>query len=103
MAKFTLAVKPTFKSKIKMPVHGGDTVELEFEFKHRTRDQIAEWTKGFSKIKDIDLLEDMLAGWNIEEPFSRESLELLCQNFSGAPGVILSAYLAELSQARQKN
>ncbi len=103
MAKFTLAVKPTFKTKIQMPVHGGGTEEVELEFKHRTRDQITDWAKGFDKIKDVDLLDDMLAGWDIKEPLSRESLELLCQNFSGAPGVILDTYLSELRQARQKN
>jgi hypothetical protein len=103
MAKFKLEVKPTFKSEIQMPLHGGDTVKLEFEFKHRTRDQLAEWAKGVAKLKDVDLLDDVLAGWNIDEPYCRESLELLCQNFAGAPRVILDAYLGELNQARQKN
>jgi hypothetical protein len=103
MAKFSLAVKPTFKAKIQMPVHGGDSVELEFEFKHRTRDQLAAWGKTMAKMTDLEMLEDILVGWNIEDPFNRESLELLIQNFYGAPMVLLVAYHDELKQARQKN
>lgn len=103
MAKFTLAVKPTFKSKIQMPVHGGGAVELEFEFKHRSRDQLAEWGKTLVKLPDPEMLEDILAGWNIDEPFGRESIELLCQNYAGAPKVLLETYLLELRQAREKN
>ncbi len=103
MAKFKLEVKPTFKSKIQMPLHGGDTAELEFEFKHRTRDQIAEWVKGLSKMSDPDIMEDILSGWSIDEPFNRQSIELLCQNFVGAPHVLYETYLLELRQAREKN
>lgn len=103
MAKFTLAVKPTFKSKIQMPVHGGDTVELEFEFKHRTRDQLNDWVKSFAKLADPDMIEAMVVGWSIEDPFNRESIELLCQNYAGAPKVLLESYIQELRQAREKN
>ena len=62
MAKFKLAVAPTFKAKVAIPVHGGESVELNFEFKHRTRDQLSELMKGIEKRKDVDLMEDILAG-----------------------------------------
>lgn len=103
MAKFSLAVKPTFKSKIDMPVHGGGTKEVELEFKHRTRDQLAEFHKSLEKKNDIDMLEEILVGWDMVEPFHRDSVEQLVQNFYGAPLIILRNYFAELHQAREKN
>ena len=103
MAKFKLAVAPTFKAKVAIPVHGGDSVELQFEFKHRTRDQLSEMMKGIEKRKDADLVEDVLAGWELEDPFSKESIELLCQNCAGAPREIIGAYITEITQAKRGN
>ena len=103
MAKFKLDVKPTFKTKVQMPIHGGDTVELEFEFKHRTKDEFSAWMKGLDKRADVDVLEDVLVGWNLDDPCTRDSMSLLCQNFVGAPREIVNAYVEELMQARRKN
>lgn len=103
MAKFKLAVAPTFKAKVGIPVHGGETVELSFEFKHRTRDQLSELMKGIEKRKDVELMEDILAGWELDDPFGKESIELLCQNFVGAPREILGTYITEITQARRGN
>lgn len=103
MAKFKLEVSPTFKATVGLPIHGGKTVDLEFEFKHRTRDQLNEWMKGLPKRGDVDILEDVLAGWSLDDPFTRESMELLAQNFAGAPREIVSAYIDEMTQARRKN
>lgn len=103
MAKFKLEVAPTFKSTVALPIHGGKTVEVEFEFKHRTRAVMNEWMKGIAKRSDVEVLEDILAGWNLDDAFSREAIELLCQQFIGWPRDILAAYLDELTQARRKN
>lgn len=103
MAKFKLAVAPTFKAKVAIPVHGGETVELSFEFKHRTRDQLADMMKTIEKRKDVDLMLDVLAGWELDDPFGKESIELLCQNFAGAPREIFGTYITEITQAKRGN
>lgn len=103
MAKFSLAVKPTFKAKVGIKVHGGEAVDVEFEFKHRTRDQLTEWLKGLDKRKDAEVLSDVLAGWALDDEFTPENIAILCQNFAGAPREIVDAYLGEISQARRKN
>lgn len=86
-----------------IPVHGGESVELSFEFKHRTRDQLSELMKGIEKRKDVELMEDVLAGWELDDPFGKDSIELLCQNFVGAPREILGTYITEITQARRGN
>lgn len=100
--KFRLQPAPTFKAKVDIPVHGGSAVAVEFEFKHRTRDQIAEFFKD-EKRGDVDTILEVLAGWELDDPFGRESVELLVQNYAGAAPAIVARYVEELIQARKGN
>lgn len=100
--KFKLQPAPTFKAKVEIPVHGGPAVSVEFEFKHRTRDQMAELFKN-TKRSDADTLIEVLAGWELDDPFCEESIALLVQNYVGAAPAIVSCYVAELTQARKGN
>lgn len=101
--KFKLIAAPTFRAKVSVPVHGGEAVPLEFEFKHRTRDEMAKWLEASAGRGDVDSLLDVLAGWELEDQFSRESVELLVQNYCGAAPAIVARYVEELIQARRGN
>lgn len=38
--KFVLDPAPTFKATVNIPVHGGETAPVVFEFKHRDREAL---------------------------------------------------------------
>lgn len=100
--KFKLQPNPTFRAKVEIPVHGGKAVAVEFEFKHRTRDQVAEFFKDTQR-SDVDTILEVLAGWELDDQFCRDSVELLVQNYAGAAPAIVARYIEELIQARKGN
>ena len=114
-AKFTLTPKPTFACVVDIPLHGGATAPVEFQFKHRTKAEFKEFFEGLKLPETVDgepkqdgpqdsaVLLDVASGWNLDEPFNAESLEKMAQNYMGSPQAIVSAYFAELTGARVKN
>ncbi len=112
MAKLKLIAAPTFKATVKIPEPGGETVSLEMTFKHRTRDQLAEFLAATTandqkpedeRIEDPQFILQMAVGWELSDPFDEASLELLVQNHIAAPRLIFETYLEELTKARAKN
>lgn len=104
MAKFKLAVAPTFKAKVAIPVPGGESPEVEFVFKHRTVAQLDEWRKTLEKDrKNEEVVAEFLAGWGLDDEFNDENIALLCQNYAGAAMALMLAYQQELMGARKKN
>lgn len=101
--KFKLEAAPTFKAKADIPVHGGEAVPVEFEFKHRTRDEMAKWLETSAGRSDVDSLLDVLVGWELSDSFGKESIERLVQNYCGAAPAIVARYVDELIQARRGN
>lgn len=101
MSKLSLKANPTFKAKVGIPVHGGEPVPVEFTFKHRTRDEFKKWLD--QERDDAAAILEMAEGWDLAEPFDKENVEILVQNYSGAPKVIFDKYLDELAQARLGN
>lgn len=101
---FKLNPEPTFRTAVAIPVAGGEPVELELEFRHKTRDDAKAWFAGFAGRTDADCLMDIVAGWhNCETAFSREALDTLLQNYAQASAAILAAYTRELTGARLGN
>jgi hypothetical protein len=103
--KFTLAVAPTFKSKVLIPVPGQAPEPVEFTFKGRTRDQFAEFIESIKEgeAKDVDVILDICSGWELEDAFDAKNIETLTQNYLGAARAIIDKYLAELTTARLGN
>lgn len=107
--KFTLAVNPTFKAPVQIPVAGGGSAEIVMTFKHRTRDEFKEFNEslnvpeGAPPVKQIDALMDIASGWDLDEPFDREHVEKMLQRFMGSGEAILQVYFSELTGARAKN
>lgn len=103
MAKLKLVANPTFKAKVLIPVAGGAPVSMEFTFKHRTKSQLDEFGKSLAGQSDGDAFMEMLEGWDFEEEFSRASVDLLLENYMGAPLAVYETYKNELVQAKTKN
>lgn len=102
MAKLSIQAAPTFRAKVEIPVAGSKPVAVEFTFKHRTK---SELDKLLAKkdVKDIETVMDILTGWEFEEPFERENVEIFLDNFGGAALALFGAYVDELLAAKRKN
>jgi hypothetical protein len=102
-AKLTLAVAATFKATVSIPVAGGKSADVEFIFKHRTRDDFKEFMETLAGAEDVDALMDIASGWDLDEPFGKDAVEKLVQRYMGSARAVLDVYLAELTGARAKN
>jgi hypothetical protein len=50
-----------------------------------------------------DRILAMAESWDLSDPFSRENVAALAQNYIAAPMAIFETYLDELVKARRKN
>ncbi len=103
MAKLQLKPNPTFRAKVAIPVPGGEPVEVEFTFRHRTRDDLQKFIDDGDKIEAADRILAMAEAWELSDPFTRDNVALLAQNYISAPMAIFETYLDELVKARRKN
>lgn len=107
-SKFTLAVSPTFKAKVSIPVPGKSAEQVEFTFKGRSRDEFREFVEGIQSAEaganaDVDTIMDIASGWELDDAFDRKNVEVLTQNYLGAARAVIETYFTELTQARTKN
>ena len=103
MAKLKLIAEPTFKAKVGIPVIGGEPVQVEMIFKHRTRSALTEWLTTREGKEEIDVFLDMVQGWDLEDPFNRDNALLLVENYHGAAYEALKTYVEQLKQAKLGN
>lgn len=103
MAKLKLVANPTFKANVGIPVAGGEPVQVEFTFKHRTKTELETWIKSRADKSDVDSFLEMVVGWELEEAFGRESVELLLENYIGSALATYLVYVDQLLQAKIKN
>ena len=102
-APFSLTAKPTFKCKVDIPIPGDKPATVEFIFKGRTREQFKAFIESLVDREDADVILDLASGWDLEDSFDLENIELLIQNYLGAAKAIIEKYLSELTAARTKN
>lgn len=103
MAKLQLTASPTFKANVLIPVPGKKPVPVEFNFKGRTKDEFKSFIDTIGDREDVDVILDIATGWELEEAFGRDSVELLLQNYLGSARVIIEKYIGELTAARLGN
>lgn len=103
MAKIKLNPDPTFTAPVSIPVHGKSPVAVKFTFKHRTKDAAQAWLDTVKDKGDAEVVMECATGWELDDAFTQENIELLLQNYVGAGGAIVSTYLDELLAARAKN
>lgn len=130
MARIKLGDRPkAFKKTVEFPMLDGSKGSIECVYKYRTRkefaafiDSIVEAAKvshvpmenGEAKFSMTDLMEktaganadyllQVLDGWNLDEPLSRESVEQLSDELPAAVNAIMETYRAAISEGRTGN
>ena len=103
MAKLKLVANPTFKAKVAVPVAGGPDVPVEFVFKHRTKTALDAWIGSRADKGDAESFMEMIEGWDLEDVFSRESVDTLLENYIGTALATYRVYVDELVKAKVKN
>jgi hypothetical protein len=103
MAQFTLKAAPTFKAKVSLPVPGGGFVPVEFTFKHRTKKALDEFVKTREGKSDAESFASMVAGWELDDAFTPENIDLLLENRIGSALATYRVYIEELTKAREGN
>lgn len=98
-----LVANPTFKSKVGIPVAGGETVDVEFTFKHRTRTDLVPFVQPEKDRDDLDMMMECVIGWDLAEEFNRQNASIFLENYGGAAYAIYLRYLEELTGQRSKN
>lgn len=103
MAKLKLVANPTFKAKVGIPVAGGATVDVEMTFKHRTKSALDQFIRSRDGVSDSDALMEMVEGWELEDAFNKENVELLLENYIGTALATYRVYIDELVKAKLGN
>ena len=101
--KFSLAVAPTFKRNVPIPVPGSRAIDVEFTFKHKTRDEFKKFLDEIEGREDVDLIMEIASGWGLEDAFDEENIDTLIQNYLGSARAIVETYIGELTSARKGN
>jgi hypothetical protein len=106
---FKLKADPTFTAKVAFPVSGGASVDVELTFKHRTKAELNKWLEEGKRKEDGTVRSDeqtfleMVEGWKIDEPYTKENVEILLQHHMGVALATYQVYLDELTRHREKN
>lgn len=107
--KLVLVPAPTFAAKVPVPVPGAGTVDTEFTFKHRTRDEMRSFvervnvTEGDSAMDDVQLVMECASGWELADTFNEANVREFCRQYIGGPTAVFETYVAEMAGARLKN
>lgn len=105
MPKLKLVAEPTFKATVEIPIAGSAPVSVVFTFRHRTKTQLAEFTKaseGKSE-SDLDFVMGMVCGWELDDEWTAENVALLLENYHGAAAAISMRYPQVLVTGKQGN
>lgn len=103
MAKLKLQAAPSFSANVGIPAAGGAVTEVNMTFRHRTKTELDAFIKDRVGKSDADSFMEMVTGWELEDPFTRESVELLLENYIGAAQATFLEYIDQLVQAKRKN
>lgn len=100
---FRLKAPETFQHAVPIPLPGGEVGTLEIEYHTMTRTGHINWLQTLQGRSDIEIVSDLVAGWQgvtdaDGEPleFSHENLAALLDLFPGAAMAIITAYQAGL-------
>lgn len=129
MTSFKIAQNPTFSVIVDIPRIGGEPNKVPFEFKYRSRTELAAlyvgWTERLKedqasfdeKKPDLTLadytsadierqivqVQDLVVGWGFDDAFTPESIRALVETSVGAAKAIVDAYQGAFNQARLGN
>ncbi|MCW9583065.1 phage tail assembly chaperone [Klebsiella pasteurii] len=101
-AIFKLQPNPIFKADVAIPRAGEEDGVLNFTFKHRPIKELAE-LEDIDEKTICDFLLEIVDGWALSEPCTRENIGVLVDNYPGAVKAIMATYYQELTGNREKN
>lgn len=129
---FKVAINPTFKASVKIPMIGRDPLVVGFTFKVMDRRELArlfdkwkeqnlelakeaedrkeagdpltleEWTEREIALQSTQV-KDVVVGWGFAEEFNDENIEALVSTSVSVTDVIISEYNEAYNRARQGN
>ncbi len=102
MAKLKLNPEATFKHVVQIPVPGGEPVGVEFVFKSRGKKALAQFMQQHEEWT-AETVMDCVVGWGFSEPFTRENVDLLIENYPQAVYRVVGGYSDEIWNAREGN
>lgn len=100
---FSINPNPTFPVTVKFPIAGEKTGSFEVVYKHKSSEEMDDLLERMKKMKDIDLLMEVIVSWKVAEEFNRENLEILMGNYMGFARAATNAYFREISGAGTGN
>ena len=130
MAKVVLGKRPkNFKAKVQFPMLEGEEGVIEVSYIYRTKTEfgalidsllddagvkpagVDEESQNFSleeamrrtKDTNADYLMKVMDGWNLDEPFSRDTVAQLCDEVPAAAMAIMNQYRAAITEGRLGN
>lgn len=101
-----LLANPTFRAKVEIPLPGGEKADFVGIFKHRTTEELREFSTGEASKgrSDLDTVLGMLEGWEgVDADFGREAVDTMLKQHHAASRCIGNVYVNELMQARLGN
>lgn len=104
MNKLKLKPDATFKHTVLIPVAGSqEGAAVEFDFKHRGAAEMKAFWEGLDDKQNIDVVMDIAAAWDLQEPFNRENVLIMLDNYPMSGAVVIAAYQDEIFKARVGN
>lgn len=130
MAKIKLDLEAsdrlTYDRIVDIPTPDGKPLKVTFTFLHRDREAIAALFDAYREKareekqadqqdvpsaeavrqaidNDVETLQDIATGWNIDAPFDAEHLRKLCTKYAGAALAVVTDYRISLTQGRLGN
>lgn len=100
--KLTLAPLPDFKLPVKFVLPNGDEQRIVFTVKHRKASEIQELYQRENN-KDVDFIKEIACGWDLEDEFNDENVQLLVDYYPGSALALMGSYLGALAGQRVKN
>jgi hypothetical protein len=89
---------------VPVPIPGAGTADVEFTFKHRTNKALQAYIDAIEADQpDSKIVLDVASGWDLDDAFTPENVEQLCESYAGAGLAVFQTYIRELRGARAKN
>lgn len=105
-----LIPNPTFKARVKFTQPGADDAQAEFEFRHKSPVALLAWWQAAQERPVPEALADVVIGWKgvIDEngdevPYTPDGLAAFIAAHTTRTDELLTAYLREMTESRQKN
>ncbi len=105
-ALFSIDPAPTFTVPVVLTAPGGEKRPLPVTFRHMGRSRLETWRKEVAARpaeEEPDVLLEIMAAWEAEEPLSRPALVRLLDGHYQAAEELYLAFLSGLTGARLGN